>query len=82
MNFSEKLFYIFCGLTPFEELFLKTEEISAPLKPENSTDWIVEAFLPESLTVCREDICTLQEGGVDRRNPDNLTAEVNHPVLP
>ena len=61
MNIKEKLFYIFCGLTPFEELALQPEDFTEETENETSSDWIAEAFLTADSAVCRKDIGTFQE---------------------
>lgn len=65
MNITEKLFCIFCRLTPIEELALQLEDSHEETERENSDDWIVEAFQTADLAVSREDIGTFQEGRVN-----------------
>ena len=61
MNIKEKLFYMFCRLTPFEELALQLDVFPDEMDNEISADWIPEAFLTADLAVSREDIDTFQE---------------------
>ena len=61
MNIKEKLFYMFCRLTPFEELALQLDVFPDEMDNETSADWIAEAFLTADLAVSREDIGTFQE---------------------
>lgn len=65
MNITEKLFCIFCRLTPIEELALRLEDSHEEMERKNSDDWIVEAFQTADLAVSREDIDTFQEGRVN-----------------
>ena len=82
MNIKDKLFYIFCRLTPFEELALQLENLPEEENNETPADWIAEAFLNADLAVSREDIGTFQEGRVNGRHPDAFAAEIDHPVFP
>ena len=65
MNITEKLFCIFCRLTPIEELALQLEDSHEEMERKNSDDWIVEAFQTADLAVSREDIGTFQERRVN-----------------
>ena len=65
MKITEKLFCIFCRLTPIEELALQLEDFPEETEKKSSDDWIVEAFQTADLAVSREDICPLQEGRIN-----------------
>ena len=64
MNIKEKLFYLFCRLTPLEEMALQLDDLPEE-EHETSADWIAEVFLTADLAVSREDIGTFQEGRIN-----------------